>query len=82
MSFVADQERIGTTVVTAPDADSFRPAFGPGSRQVHLEAGAHEVDSDGVPSVRRDVDDPAELVEALALGTGPRTSMVATALRL
>ena len=32
------------------------------------------------PRVRRDVDDPADLDEALALGVGPRTSLVATAL--
>ena len=82
MSFVADQERVGTTVVVAPDVRTFRPSFGPGSRRQHLEAGAHEIDAVDVPTVRRDVDDPAELAEALALGVGPRTSMVATALRL
>jgi 2-phospho-L-lactate guanylyltransferase len=82
MSFVADQERVGTTVVTASDVDSFRPAFGPGSRDLHLAGGAHEVDVVEVPGLRRDVDDPAKLVEALALGVGPRTSLVATGLRL
>jgi 2-phospho-L-lactate guanylyltransferase len=82
MSFVADQERVGTTVVVAPDVATFRPSFGPGSRHRHLEAGAHEIDAADVPTVRRDVDDPAELAQALALGVGPRTSLVATALRL
>jgi 2-phospho-L-lactate guanylyltransferase len=81
MSFVADQERVGTTVVTASDLDSFRPAFGPGSRQHHLDAGAHEIDAVDVPSVRRDVDDPENLTEAVALGVGPRTSLVTTGLR-
>jgi 2-phospho-L-lactate guanylyltransferase len=81
MSFVADQERVGTTVVVASDVTSFRPAFGAGSRRQHLDAGAFEVDAVDVPSVRRDVDDPTALAEALALGVGPRTSLVATGLR-
>ena len=82
MSFVADEERVGTTVVAAPDMPRFRPSFGPGSRHQHLQAGAHEIEATDVPTVRRDVDNPAELAEALALGVGPRTSLVATALRL
>jgi 2-phospho-L-lactate guanylyltransferase len=61
---------------------TFRPSFGHGSRRQHLEAGAHEIDAADVATVRRDVDDPAELAEALALGVGPRTSLVATALQL
>jgi 2-phospho-L-lactate/phosphoenolpyruvate guanylyltransferase len=81
MSFVADREGVGTTAVAAPDLDSFRPSFGHGSRAQHLAVGAHEVDEVDVPSVRRDVDDPANLDEALALGVGPRTSLVATTLR-
>jgi 2-phospho-L-lactate guanylyltransferase len=82
MSFVADQERTGTTVVVAPDVATFRPSFGPGSRRQHLDAGAHEIEAADVPTVRRDVDDPAELAEALALGVGPRTSLLATALQI
>ena len=82
MSFVADEERLGTTVVVAADLDSFRPSFGHGSRRQHLDAGAREIDGIDVPSVRRDVDDRAGLGAALDLGVGPRTSLVATALRL
>ena len=81
MSFVADQERAGTTVVIASDIDSFRPAFGARSRRQHLDAGAHEVDGVDVPSVRRDVDDPDDLAQAMALGVGPRTSLVTSGLR-
>ncbi len=80
MSFVADQERSGTTVVVAADLTSFRPAFGHGSRAQHLEAGAHEILVD-VPTVRRDVDEPSNLYEALGLGVGERTALVTTALR-
>jgi 2-phospho-L-lactate/phosphoenolpyruvate guanylyltransferase len=82
MSFVADQERSGTTVLLAPDVATFRPSFGPGSRHRHLTAGAHEIDGIDVPGLRRDVDDPDALAEAVRLGVGPRTSLVATALRL
>ena len=82
MSFVADQERTGTTAVVAPTLETFRPSFGPGSRRQHLEADAFEVDGVDVPGLRRDVDDPDDLVAAIRLGVGPRTSMVTTALRL
>jgi 2-phospho-L-lactate guanylyltransferase len=82
MSFVADREGVGTTAVLASDVESFRPSFGDGSRRQHLDAGAHEVDASDVPTLRRDVDDPADLGEALALGVGPRTALVATAMRL
>jgi 2-phospho-L-lactate/phosphoenolpyruvate guanylyltransferase len=82
MSFVADQERTGTTAVMAPRLETFRPSFGPGSRRQHLEADAFEVDGVDVPGLRRDVDDPDDLVAAIKLGVGPRTSVVTTALRL
>jgi 2-phospho-L-lactate/phosphoenolpyruvate guanylyltransferase len=82
MSFVADADRAGTTVVMASGIEEFRPAFGEGSRRRHLDGGAHEVDVVDVPSVRRDVDDPHDLADAMALGVGPRTSLVATGLRL
>lgn len=82
MSFVADQQGLGTTAVVAPTLETFRPAFGPGSRQRHLDAGAHEVDGVDVPSLRRDVDDRDDLAEAMRLGVGRRTSLVATLLGL
>ena len=81
MSFVSDEERVGTTAVIAPSLASFRPAFGPRSRSDHLEAGAFEVDGVEVPTLRRDVDDPGALAAALRLGVGPRTALVATRLR-
>lgn len=72
MSFVSDADRIGTTVVTAPDVERFRPTFGLRSRDAHLSAGAVEVAGE-LPSVRRDVDTPDHLVTAMALGVGART---------
>jgi 2-phospho-L-lactate guanylyltransferase (CobY/MobA/RfbA family) len=35
-----------------------------------------------VPGLRRDVDDPTDLREALRLGVGPRTALVSTGLGL
>jgi 2-phospho-L-lactate guanylyltransferase len=77
MSFVADAQGAGTTMVVAPTLESFRPSFGGGSRRRHLEAGAREIPGIDVPTLRRDVDDPAALADALRLGVGPRTSAVA-----
>lgn len=82
MAFVADADGLGTTAVVAPSLDLFRPAFGPASRQRHLDAGAHEVDGVDVPTLRRDVDDRDDLVEALRLGVGRSTSLVTTVLGL
>ena len=82
MSFVADQEGLGTTMVVAADLPSFRPAFGAGSRAHHLAQGAHEIEAADAPTLRRDVDDPANLAEAVELGVGPRTALVAAVLGL
>lgn len=78
MAFVADADGVGTTVVVASAPETFRPRFGPSSRQQHLDAGAHEIDGVDVPTLRRDVDDRDDLAEAVALGVGSRTSLVAT----
>ena len=80
MAFVPDAEGVGTTVVTAPDLETFRPRFGHGSRSEHLDAGADEIDVDDIGSVRRDVDTPADLADVLRLGIGPRTSRVTAGL--
>jgi 2-phospho-L-lactate guanylyltransferase len=69
--FVADRERVGTTLYTAP-YDAFAPHFGPGSRQTHLDSGAAEVTGD-LTSLRLDVDDASALMAAEALGVGAHT---------
>lgn len=76
LAFVADADGIGTTLLSAAARADFRPGFGPGSRLVHLDHGAVEVETDGIDSVRRDVDTPHDLAAALRLGIGPRTSYV------
>jgi 2-phospho-L-lactate guanylyltransferase len=78
MAFVADAEGEGTTAVVASAPDTFRPRFGHASRRQHLAAGAHEIVGIDVPTLRRDVDDRADLAEAVALGVGSRTSLVTT----
>lgn len=81
-SFVADSERMGTTVLLAPAPEVFMPRFGAGSREAHLLDGALEIDMDDISTLRRDVDTPADLAAAIALGVGARTSLVTTGLRL
>ncbi|MGZ5416591.1 MAG: 2-phospho-L-lactate guanylyltransferase [Nocardioides sp.] len=80
MAFVPDADGAGTTVVTAPDLETFRPCFGHRSRAAHLDAGADEIDVDDIASVRRDVDTPADLADVLRLGIGPWTSRVTAGL--
>lgn len=79
-AFVADAAGVGTTLYTAPTLDLFRPRFGPASRQAHLDGGATELDAGR--SVRRDVDTPDDLLDALAIGLGERTSRVAARIGL
>jgi 2-phospho-L-lactate guanylyltransferase len=71
-TFVRDLAGTGTTLYAAP-AGSFDPQFGPGSAQAHLDAGAREVTAVAT-SVRRDVDDLADLTAALVQGVGPYTA--------
>jgi 2-phospho-L-lactate guanylyltransferase len=80
MGFVADADGIGTTLVTAPDRAAFRPSFGPESRTEHLLQGAEEIRLDDAMSLRRDVDTPEDLEEALRRGIGARTSQVTAGL--
>lgn len=70
--FVADAAGVGTTTYAAALAH-FAPSFGPGSRAAHLEAGCAEI-TGALASLRQDVDGPADLVRARALGVGPATA--------
>jgi 2-phospho-L-lactate guanylyltransferase len=81
-AFVADAAGEGTTMVAATSRDAFGPCFGPGSREAHEARGAHEIVEVDVPTLRRDVDTPADLQQALALGVGRNTAVVAGGLRL
>ncbi len=77
-AYVPDAAGIGTTLYTAPDLAGFDPRFGAASRAAHRAAGAVELPVPAGSSVRRDVDTPEDLDDALRLGVGARTNLVAT----
>lgn len=68
---VPDEERQGTTLVTAREGD-LPSAFGPGSWQLHRAAGFVELPVPVSSTLRRDVDHADHLVGTL----GPRTTAV------
>ena len=79
-AFVPDAAGIGTTLYTAAGIELFQPRFGAGSRQAHLDDAAAELVAER--SVRRDVDTPDDLLDALRIGVGRHTARVTTALCL
>jgi 2-phospho-L-lactate guanylyltransferase len=81
-AFVADAAGEGTTMLAAASREDFMPRFGPASRAAHVADGAHEIVEVDVHTLRRDVDTPADLEEALSLGVGSRTATAAGGLRL
>jgi 2-phospho-L-lactate/phosphoenolpyruvate guanylyltransferase len=76
-AFVADAQGSGTTLYAAAPGTSFRPKFGTRSRALHASGGTVELELADVPGLRRDVDTPADLREAVTLGAGARTTMLA-----
>ena len=79
-AFVADAAWDGTTLYTAVPGAAFRPAFGRASRARHAAGGAAELDLEGIPGLRRDVDTPADLRGAAELGLGPHSARLAAEL--
>jgi 2-phospho-L-lactate/phosphoenolpyruvate guanylyltransferase len=79
-AFVADAAGDGTTLYAATPGHAFEPAFGLASRSRHAAGGAAEIALDGIPGLRRDVDTPADLRGAVALGLGPRSAPLAAEL--
>jgi 2-phospho-L-lactate guanylyltransferase len=69
--FVPDAAGTGTTVLVARD-EPLAPAFGDGSAARHRAAGAVELRAPA--GVRRDVDDAADLAEAVRIGLQPPAS--------
>jgi 2-phospho-L-lactate/phosphoenolpyruvate guanylyltransferase len=72
-AYVADASGTGTVLLTAPWGRDLDPRFGPGSSVAHARSGAVPLPGDW-PGLRRDVDTPADLLAAVALGVGPYTS--------
>ena len=77
--FVPDAAGTGTTLLAAPEGVLLAPAYGAASRTGHLESGALELPAG--PRLRLDVDTPADLEQALALGVGTATAAVVASLR-
>lgn len=77
-AFVADSAGTGTTLLAASAPADLLPSYGPGSSGRHLRSGA--VQLPGTAALRRDVDTPADLRAAVALGVGASTAAVATGL--
>jgi 2-phospho-L-lactate guanylyltransferase len=73
-------DELGTTLYATAPGILFRPAFGLASRSRHAAGGAVELDLDGIPGLRRDVDTPDDLRVAVTLGLGPRSAPVAAEL--
>ena len=76
-AFVPDSAGSGTTLYAVRPGTAFRPRFGPGSAARHRAA---EITRPGLASLRRDVDEPADLRGARELGLGTRTAAVAARL--
>jgi 2-phospho-L-lactate guanylyltransferase len=76
-SFVPDAEGTGTTLLAVRGVP-LDPRFGPGSAAAHTASGAARL-AGAWPSLRRDVDTPANLTEAALLGLGPRTGHLLSA---
>lgn len=79
-AFVPDAERLGTTLLAASPGLGLDPAYGEHSRLRHLDSGAVELP--GSAGLRRDVDTPADLATAVALGVGPNTAAAVVGLGL
>lgn len=77
-AFVADSAGTGTTLLAAAPPARLAPSYGRGSRARHRRSGALELP--GSPALRRDVDTPADLRAAIALGVGARTAAAAAGL--
>lgn len=73
-SLVPDAPGTGTTMLLVRDGASLTPRFGPGSRAAHEAAGHVPLPMPAGAGIRCDVDTPADLERAAALGVGPHTT--------
>ena len=70
--YVPDAAGTGTVLLVAAPGGRLVPRFGPGSAAAHGHGGARRVEGDW-PSLRHDVDTPADLAVAVGLGVGAHT---------
>lgn len=78
--YVPDARGTGTALLAARAGTPLEPRFGPGSAAAHEASGAVALTGDW-PSVRQDVDTPADLAAAAALGLGRHTTALIGAAR-
>ncbi|CAN5280857.1 2-phospho-L-lactate guanylyltransferase [soil metagenome] len=71
-AYLADTTGMGTTLLCAAPGVPLDPHYGPGSAYRHRHSGAVPLTGDW-PTVRHDVDTPADLTAARRLGLGPAT---------
>jgi 2-phospho-L-lactate guanylyltransferase len=64
----------GTTLLTAAPGQELDPRYGAASYAAHVGSGARALPYGRWPSLERDVDTPADLAAAVALGVGPATA--------
>ncbi|QEW04460.1 2-phospho-L-lactate guanylyltransferase [Microbacterium lushaniae] len=76
---VPDAEGTGSTLVTARPGAVWTTAFGEDSAARHRLLGCTDLDVPEDSTLRRDVDTPAQLAAAEALGLGPRTAALLSA---
>lgn len=76
---VPDLDGDGTVLLAATHPGGISPSFGKGSAARHAAAAA--VVTDAPDRLRRDVDHPEHLADALAMGVGPATAAVTTGIR-
>lgn len=76
LGIVPDREGTGTVLLTALDPAALVPRFGPGSRRAHQDGGHAVLPVPDGSGLRRDVDTPADLAEAVRLDVGRRTAEV------
>jgi 2-phospho-L-lactate guanylyltransferase len=79
-ALLADAQGDGTVLLLTGPGVRLEPHFGPASRSAHAAAGASDLtDALGgtVRGLRRDVDTLADLEDAITLGIGPNTALLA-----
>jgi len=76
LSFVADADAEGSTLIAAVRPDLHTPAFGAGSQAAHRAAGYVELSVEASSGLRRDVD-TADQLASLVGRLGPRTAALA-----
>lgn len=72
-AYVPDAAGTGTSLLAAAGGAELQPRFGPDSAAAHAASGAVRLDGSW-PSLRRDVDTPADLAAAARIGLGRYTS--------